>query len=223
MASSSSSSKCAMAPSNPSSATKFGRWLTSSWCTGLPSFSAEPATSRRSSATWKASPMAKPSFCQAMRLIARGGGTRHGAGGEEGARLGALVAHDIDCFLAFPRLAGADAGGPAHAGGDDAGQGRQPVRRSASRPPATRRPARSAHRRSAPRSARQRPHGPRACRACSAELSKQGRSSWTSEAQCRSSIADAEAMAAARFLLPQALATASVSRGLIRAPPGNTA
>jgi hypothetical protein len=66
-------------------------------------------------------------------------------------------------------------------------------------------------------------HMDRGLAAPHAELSKQGRSSWTSEAQCRSSIADAATMAADGFLLPHALATARVSRGLMRAPPGNTA
>jgi hypothetical protein len=52
--------------------------------------------------------------------------------------------------------------------------------------------------------------------------SKQGRSSWTRDAQCSSSIAAAADSAISGLSSPQAQATARVSRGRMRAPPGNT-
>ena len=56
-----------------------------------------------------------------------------------------------------------------------------------------------------------------------AASSKQGRSSWTREAQCSSSIAAAAASATPGGAPPLAAATARQSRGRTRAPPGNTA
>ena len=144
---------------------------------------------------------------------------------EQGAGLGALIvrraARSASHSQAWP--ATMPRGAPTRAR-DDARSAR-PVRgaRREARGRGSRKRARSARRRPAPRAVRRTRHAPRACRAGWSASSKQGRSSCTSEAQCSNSIAAAAASAASGSRSPQARATASVSCGRMRWPPGNTA
>ena len=104
-------SKCCMAPSKPS----VGHHVRqargpASWPVGLPISPDMPATSRRSSATWKASPISMPELLPRRRVTSGGDRASHGAGGKQARRFWRAGSwHEVHAVFAFPSLPGADA------------------------------------------------------------------------------------------------------------------
>ena len=153
------------------------------------------SASRRSSATWNASPIRAPRSIQGSGSWPAGERAHLRRGDEQRAGLGAVIGGEVDLPLAFPALPGADAvrhAGPAapataiswtartailHGGAGQHLEGQDD----------------QADRRSAPPAARKRRDAPRACPAAVSASSKQGRSSCTRLAQWISSSAAAAA------------------------------
>jgi hypothetical protein len=148
-----------------------------------------------------------------LRIRARCDGASRGRTDEQGGGFGAVVDLEVDARLAFPSLTGDDAMRHSDSAANHSDQRRDSIRRGqAFTRNGFQRQEQSTRLPSAPQWFRRRLSDTLGLPRRVAASSKHGRSSWTSEAQCRSSIAVAAALDALGASSPSASATARHKR-----------